>query len=255
MTFATIIGGFLGYLNAGVPGLLLGAGLGYWIGNMLQRAVVRTGLGQIQSQFLDSTFAVMGAMCKADGQVTADEIKVAETLFDRLRLSGEAREKAKEAFNRGKAPDFDLDAEVASFKSASRGARPLLQMFLQVQMAAMAADGELHPAEQELLRRVARGLGLSEAEIRQLEATLRGASGGAPGQSSPSQIEDAYAVLGVSADASDAEIKKAYRRLMSQNHPDKLAGKGLPDSMREMAQRKTSEISNAYDVIKQARTQ
>ena len=56
-----------------------------------------------------------------------------------------------------------------------------------------------------------------------------------------------------SLDLSDAELKKAYRRLMSQNHPDKLAGKGLPESMREVAQARTSEIGNAYERIKKAR--
>ena len=65
-------------------------------------------------------------------------------------------------------------------------------------------------------------------------------------------LKDAYRVLGVSEDASDAEIKKAYRRLMSQNHPDKLAGKGLPESMREVAQARTSEIGNAYERIRAA---
>lgn len=252
MSFAMIVGGLIGYLNAGFFGLLIGAALGYGIARVLQRGMLRAGLGQIQSQFLDSTFAVMGAMCKADGQVTKDEIRVAEALFDRLHLTGETREKAKAAFNRGKAAEFDLDAEVARFKAKSRGARPLLQMFLQVQISAVAADGKLHPAEQDMLRRVARGLGLSEAEIQQLEATLRGGASAA-GRSTQDKLKEAYQVLGVSPEASDAELKKAYRRLMSQNHPDKLAGKGLPESMREMAERKTSEISNAYDIIQQAR--
>lgn len=253
MSFLVIIGGLIGYLNGGFSGLLIGAGLGYFLKQVFQRVVLQAGLGQIQSQFLDSTFAVMGAMCKADGQVSHDEIRVAEALFDQLHLTGEARENAKAAFNRGKTPGFDLDGEVTKFRSASRGARPLLQMFLQVQISAMAADGQMHPAEQQMLRKVARGLGLSETEIEQLEATLRSAGAGASTQSTQSKLADAYAVLGVPADANDGDIKKAYRRLMSQNHPDKLAGKGMPESMREIAERKTSEISNAYDVIKQAR--
>ena len=60
-------------------------------------------------------------------------------------------------------------------------------------------------------------------------------------------------MLGVAADASDAELKKAYRRLMSQNHPDKLAAKGLPESMREMAEQKTREITAAYELIERTR--
>ncbi|MEP6406474.1 MAG: DnaJ domain-containing protein, partial [Marinobacter sp.] len=80
-----------------------------------------------------------------------------------------------------------------------------------------------------------------------------GQSGAAGQASSASQIDDAYKVLGVSPSASDAEIKKAYRKLMSENHPDKLAGRGLPESMREMAEERTREISHAYDVVKEAR--
>jgi DnaJ like chaperone protein len=57
----------------------------------------------------------------------------------------------------------------------------------------------------------------------------------------------------VPASASDSQVKQAYRRLMSQNHPDKLAGKGLPESMREMAEQRTREISIAYATIKETR--
>jgi DnaJ like chaperone protein len=101
-----------------------------------------------------------------------------------------------------------------------------------------------------MLVRVARQLGLTEADVAQLEALLRtGTSGASPQQ----HRDDAYAALGVPSSATDAEIKQAYRRLMSQNHPDKLAGKGLPESMREMAEQRTREISTAYATIKEAR--
>ena len=67
------------------------------------------------------------------------------------------------------------------------------------------------------------------------------------------QLQQAYDVLGVDSDASDADIKKAYRRQMSQNHPDQLAAKGMPESMREMAEEKTREIGAAYERICEAR--
>lgn len=112
--------------------------------------------------------------------------------------------------------------------------------------------------------RVARALGLSEMEIRQLEAMLgaRGGPGGATGGDGmgsragvdrETQVNQAYDVLGLKPDASDAEVKKAYRRQMSQNHPDKLAAKGMPESMREMAEEKTREIGAAYERIREAR--
>lgn len=244
-----LIAAFIGLVAGGLRGVILGVLLGYLIRWVLRR-VVRRGLGLVQAQFLESTFAVTGALCKADNVVTSEEIRAAETLFARLRLNDEQRASAIAAFNRGKAPGFDLDAEVAKLARVARGQRPLLQMFLQVQLMIITADGAIHPAEHEMLVRVARGLGFSERELSQLEALLRANAA----QPSPKQkLEDAYGALGVSAAASDAEIKRAYRRLMSENHPDKLAGKGLPDSMREMAEERTREISTAYSLIKEAR--
>jgi DnaJ like chaperone protein len=220
----------------------------------LLRKFVHDRLVAAQAQFLESTFAVMGALCKVDGVVTRDEIATAETMFDKLHLSSEQRETAKASFMRGKAKDFDVDAEIADFARAAHGYRPLLVMFLQVQCAAVAGDGAVHPAEHEMLVRIARDLGLSELDVAQLEALLRASTGARPGAPPPkSKLDDAYAALGLKASATDAEIKRAYRRLMSQNHPDKLAGKGLPESMRAMAEERTREISTAYAIIKEAR--
>ena len=258
MNLFVIIGGLIGFAFGRFFGMLLGAGIGYWAHRQLKRSLLG-GMQQLQASFLESTFAVMGAICKADGHVSEQEIRVAEALFDRLRLNGAARETAKSAFRRGKATDFDLDAEVARFARLSRGQRVLHSLFLQLQLQAIAADGQIHPAEHQMLLRVARGLGLSEHEVRQLEAMLRtgrssGSAGGSYSGPPPAdRLADAYAVLGVSKDASDSEIKRAYRKLMSENHPDKLAAKGLPESMRAMAEERTREITTAYDLIKQAR--
>lgn len=257
MWIAVFIGAIVGYQLGRLPGLIVGAALGYWLSRSFRRLGMGLGgLAQAQAQFLESTFAVMGALCKADGQVTQEEIRVAEALFDRLHLSPSQRASAKEAFGRGKAPNFDLDAELQNVLRVTHGQHALLQMFIQVQLSAVAADGELHPAEHNMLLRVARGLGLSDQEIRQLEALLGTAtSSAAGGGAAANELDRAYQVLGVSPDVDDTTLKKAYRRLMSENHPDKLASKGLPESMREMAEQKTQEITHAYDLIKQSRSQ
>jgi DnaJ like chaperone protein len=240
-----LIGVFVG----GVRGFLIGAVIGAVASWGLKNVLLQR-LSLVQAQFLDSTFAVMGAVCKVDGVVSRDEIRVAESMFARLNLSNEQRQSAMAAFNRGKAPGFDLDAEVAKFARAARGYRPILVMFLQIQCAAVAADGSVHPAEQQLVVRVARGLGLSEEDVAQLEALFRT---GTQGASPQHKLADAYTALGLSPSATDAEVKQAYRRLMSQNHPDKLASKGLPESMREIAEERSREISTAYALIKEAR--
>ena len=246
-----LVGAVLGYLAAGLGGLFIGGLVGYVFQRGLRSAFVQNA-HRVETHFVDATFAVMGALCKADGQVTRDEIQVAEHLFDQLHLAGAQREAAKAAFNRGKAPGFDPEAEVEKLASVRFRSAALLRVFLQVQCMAIAADGRVHPAEHEMLVRVANRLGLSERDVAQLEALLRAASE-ASGAAPADRLADAYTALGVSPDANVADIKRVYRKLMSENHPDKLAAKGLPESMRDAAEERTREINVAYRLIQEAR--
>ena len=116
----TFVFALFGLMVGGVRGLFIGFVLGYLASWILKSVLVKK-LASVQTQFLESTFAVMGALCKADGVVTRDEIATAESMFDRLHLSGQQREQAKAAFNRGKSPGFDLDAEVRAFAQVASG--------------------------------------------------------------------------------------------------------------------------------------
>ena len=253
--FLVVIGALLGALFGGFAGLLIGAALGYAAGAVLRQSVVG-GLQVVQSQLIDSTFSVMGALCKADSVVTRDEIDAVEQIFTMLRLQDAQRRQAKAAFSLGKQPEFDLDAAVDQFARISRRRAPLIQLFLQLQVMAVAADGKVDPAEHQMLVRIARRLGLSEHDVAQLEALLRAGTAGPSTRGAPAsrdRLADAYAALGVSPDAAPSEIKRAYRKLISQNHPDKLAARGLPESMRAVAEERSRELNSAYDLIKAAR--
>jgi DnaJ like chaperone protein len=128
-------------------------------------------------------------------------------------------------------------------------------MFLEIQLQAAYADGVMHPAEKEVLRHICARLGISVTQFDRLEEMLKaGFGGGYQGpQSQQLSVEDAYAMLGIDKSASDGELKKTYRRLMSQHHPDKLVAKGLPDEMIKDATEKTQHIKKAYETIKLSR--
>ncbi|MGO3004011.1 MAG: co-chaperone DjlA, partial [Halomonas sp.] len=113
MLLLIIIFSLIGLAFGGPVGLLVGGGLGWWAGQRLSRRLNGARV-RIQEGFLESIFSVMGCLCQADGKVTEGELSVAEKLFDQMRLQGEQRAKARAAFERGRAADFNLDAELAA---------------------------------------------------------------------------------------------------------------------------------------------
>lgn len=219
----------------------------------------------VQKAFFETTFSVMGHIAKADGRVSEIEIRMARAVMEKLRLSPVRAEEAMHLFNDGKRPDFPLDQCMQRFVNVCRHRRDLYRIFIEIQLQAALADGQIRDAERHVLERVASHLGIPAWELRQLEALIiaaqRRATGGqgnyGNGRSSEASsrpsLADAYAVLGVKRDASDADVKKAYRRLMSQHHPDKLAANGLPEDMREVAAEKTREILAAYEQVRESR--
>lgn len=217
---------------------------------------------RVQMAFFTATFAVMGRVAKADGRVSPDEIRMAEAIMAEMSLGSDMRQAAIDLFNQGKSPEFDLDAVLGQFRRECHGRSTLIGMFIEIQLQAAYADRRLAPEEDALLRSICGRLGVSEFEYRRLERMVRAELGlggrqrrdhtAGPHRAADS-LQSAYEVLGVTADASDAEIKRAYRRLLSQHHPDKLVSKGLPEEMMKLATQKTHEIRQAYERIRTAR--
>ena len=262
-----VIGTLLGLFAGGI----VGAGAGFLVGHVfdLVRGTAARRSGHVrqshtQEVFFATTFAVMGHLAKADGRVSESEIQAAEHVMREMRLNETKRMEARNLFRQGKSSGFDLDAALDAFNEACGRRLNLKMMFLQIQFSAVWADGDFSRSERDVLVRIAQRLGIPEQVFRQIEAMVgafsRRASGGAwqgAGRSEAnarqSELREAYAILGVDARADNDQIKRAYRKLMNQHHPDKLVAKGLPKEMMEVATRRAAEIQNAYELVKRSR--
>jgi len=267
MIFGKLAGAICGYLIGDWLGALVGVFLGHQLDRGIKRAIERDGLGfntrpnnqaQIQNSFFTSLFMVMGHLAKADGHVSESEITMAKKIMQQMQLDPEQKKTAIDLFSKGKAEDFPLENVIDNFHKECHHNRTLERVFIEMLLFAAYADGHMHDAERHIFHRICSRMGISDFEYRRLEKMVyaQQAFHGHAGQGQKPQQEilsEAYEALGVEPTASDAEVKKAYRRQMNQHHPDKLVSKGLPEEMIKLATAKTQEIKAAYDVICEAR--
>lgn len=254
-----VIGGTFGFVMGGPLGAVLGAAVGNYFDNGLD-GVGSVPLGgprsneRTQTAFFTAVFSLMGYVAKADGNVTRDEISLAEQVMGQMQLQSAQRKIAINLFDQGKKDDFPFQAVMTQFKRECGRSRNLIQMFLEILTATALADGKMEANERRILESIALSLGWSKPVFDQLVMRLSAQFRFQGDTAAPAdRLKDAYKVLGVSSNADVAEIKRAYRKLMSQHHPDKLVSKGLPEEMMEMAKKKTQEIKAAYDTISDSR--
>ncbi|HSS63736.1 MAG TPA: co-chaperone DjlA [Gammaproteobacteria bacterium] len=258
-----VLGGAFGLMLGGPLGMLIGAALGHGFDRGVERAgELPPGSGfdrreRTQMAFFTATFSVMGHISKSDGRVTPEEIALASDVMRQLSLNPELRTVAQRLFTEGKRAGFPLEAVLEQFRRECHRSSHLIRMFVEIQLHAAYADGSVHAEERRILEHVCHRLGVSRSELDQLETLVQAGLHYRQGAGAPSRarmpLDEAHGALGVSEDSSDEEVKKAYRRLMSQHHPDKLVAKGLPEEMMRLAKEKTQEIKAAYERVKEAR--
>ena len=210
-------------------------------------------------EFVAPLYALAGSVAKANGRVSEAEIGVTERLMRRMGLDQEQRRLAIESFNIGKRDDFDVDAAAQAMRlwCARRGDQRLIVLEILAEIG--AADGGLAQGAIERLARIATELRVQQAAFNWVVARYRGAPHAhreAPrGARPPSSLErpDPYTVLGVERSASDGDIRRAYRKLMAQHHPDKLQSRGASPEMMRVAEERAREINAAYEQLRSLR--
>jgi DnaJ like chaperone protein len=262
--YGKLIGGLLGLFSAGIFGAVIGVAAGHFFDKSFGKALgfdFAADRERIQQLFFETSFTIMGHIAKADGRISEEEIAQTEILMTRLGLTSDHRARAIELFKLGSQDDFQLEATVAKFINEGGRQRNLPVLLLEFLFSVALADGELHVAEQEILSRTAGGLGINPRHFERLLSMLtaqqqfRGQYHQFNEKQAPriDELENAYKALGVNPTDGDREIKRAYRKLMSQHHPDKLIAQGVPEDMLNIATEKAQEIQTAYDLVKSSR--
>jgi DnaJ like chaperone protein len=248
-----LIGALIGLVVFHNPiGLLIGAVLGHFY----DTAVARMRPPSMGQGFIEPLFAFAGALSKSDGRVSEPEIAATEALMVRLRLDNGQRRSAIERFTAGKQTGFDASLAIADLKRWCAGRRDLAFIVLDLLLDLVYAEGSLAEAKLALVRKLCWALGVSDHELAALSA-MKGYAGPRPsgygprGPSAQPPAIDPYAVLGIERTANERDIKRAYRKLMSQHHPDKLGD--VPDELKRRAEDRAREINTAYERIKSER--
>jgi DnaJ like chaperone protein len=260
MFFGKVIGGLMGQIAAGIPGLIIGVLIGHAFDRGLIKALqygTPENIEHIKHSFFETTFLLSGYLAKVDGRISRSEIDHTEQLIAQMGLGPDQRQRAIDLFRLGSAGDFVMEPVVEAFLQVCGSQRQLLQTLLLFLISLAQADRGIDPAEHAALVRIAGVMGIGSAQLEQLINMVRAQEQFHRHRTDTTQpgtsLDDAYVALGLVRSASDKEVKQAYRRLMSENHPDKLIARGVPEEMVKLATARSQDIQAAYEMIKNTR--
>lgn len=187
------------------------------------------------AQFAMALIGLGAKMAKADGAVTGAEVDAFTQVF---RAPPGFQKSLARAFNLAKQTTLGFEGYARQLARRFRANPAVLEDVMDGLFHIAQADGRLTPDEEEYLARVADIFGFSEREFERIRV---GHTGG--------ESSDPYLVLGIDEEISDADLKRAYRRIASQNHPDRLIARGAPPELHRLADEKMAAINAAYAKI------
>ena len=214
-------------------------------------------IGRVPDAYVRALFGCMGHLAKSDGRVTEDELRAARLVMHRLGLSPAMVRRAIGWFDDGKRHGFPLVQTVREVRRVSGRSASKRLLFLRLLLEVVLAKDVLNKDERVMLWSICSELDIGRVELAQLEAMIRAQKGfkrSPAGSADAARLRASYEALVVNANSSNTDIKTAYRRLMNQNHPDKISGSNpAPDVIAE-AERRTREVRVAYEMLKARRS-
>lgn len=259
-----LIGASLGFLILGPVGGLFGV----LIGNLFDRGLTEQfsrpywqyhaeTRASVKKAFFKTTFEIMGHVLKADGRITEEQINAVSQLLTQMQLNKTERKLAQHYFREGKQTHFDLWQSLYSVQEIGKYNPDLIKVFIDLQFKAAQA-GNFSPKKLQILNTILSYLGYAPVhqqyrykdDFKQSHnQTNNNQSSYTNYKASPHETSYAYNLLGVPQTATKQEVQKAYRRLISKHHPDKLIAKNMSEASIKLANEKTQQIRKAYEKI------
>lgn len=237
------IWGKLGGAAAGFAlGGPLGALAGAFAGHLLDRQIdpsPNASAARKQVAFTIGVIALGAKMAKADGVVTRDEVDAFKQVF---QIPPAEMNNVARIFDLAKKDVAGFEAYASQLSGLFSDSPQTLENVVDGLFHIAKADGVVHPNELAYLQEVARIFGFGEADFNRIRARHMG-----PDKADP------YEILGIDRSASDQDVKAHYRKLVRENHPDKLMAEGVPEEFIKLATEKVARINEAYDRIEQER--
>lgn len=216
-----------------------------------------TNIGRVSEQFVRALFSCMGHLAKTDGRVTEGEIRAARLVMHRIGLKPAQVRRAIGWFDDGKRPGFPFVQTLREVRRVSGRSAAKRTLFLRLLLEVVFAKDTLRKEERARIWTICTELNIGRVELAQLEAMIRAQKGfkrSPAGDADAARVRGAYEALGISSDASNDDIKKAYRRLMNKNHPDKISSSNPGADVIAEAERRTREVRGAYEMLKARRS-
>ena len=249
-----IVGGVAGFMIGGPIGALIGVFAGH---NLLDKSpgAGRT-LGEDgesdrlpdQAVFAAGVIALAAKLAKADGVVRETEIRVLRTVFP----PGEVDQASVAAlYNEAKQTSEGFEEYAEQLYAVFRRRPAVLVQVLEILFAVALADGDLNRAEEAFLNRVA-AIFRFPPQLVEMVRKRHEFSGARAGAHEPTE-EDNLAILGLGPDTTNEEIKRKYRELVRENHPDRLVAQGMAEEFVNQATERLKAINAAYDRLSSQR--
>lgn len=240
--------------------------LGLFLGHQFDRGFAEryrrfqrqgTGIGRLPDEYVRALFQTMGHLTKIDGRVSEDEIRAARAIMHRIGLGPARVRHAINWFEDGKKAAFPLIQTMRQLRRVDARRTDMRLLFVRLLLEVVLAKDSLHQKERAMIWTICTELDIGRVDLAQLEAMIRAQKGfrhSPAGDADAQRVRNAYLSLGVEESTTNEDIKKAYRRLMNKNHPDKIASRSPDAAVVAEAERRTREIRRAYEMLKARRS-